>query len=167
MTKKLGGWWRLWFSTSFIYGLAILFIAVGSLPKIENIPYDVSQLKLLHDSTMEIIAGKENRPAGLPEWAKPLLKELEMPNGAKITVPVNASEKQSQQVIEDYINVLKKIASEKKLSTIIMYFFVWFIPCLSALLIGFLFQWIYRGFITVKSNSNVSQRSKEKTSYQA
>lgn len=152
MTKKLGGWWRLWFSISFLYGLAIIFIAVVNLPKIENIPYDASHLKLLHDSTLEIIAGKEIRPVGLPEWAKPLLKELEMPNGAKITVPVNTNEKQSQQVTKDYINVLKKIAAEKKLSAIIQYFLGWFIPCLSTLLLGFLSQWIYRGFKAERTN---------------
>jgi hypothetical protein len=144
MTTKIGGWWRLWITVSILYGVVIIAFAIGSFPKIENIPFEESHLKLLKDSTLKIIVGEVSYK-GLPADAV-TVKVIEMPNGAKLTVPINTTTTQMQQVAEDYMRILSILVKEQKQSAIIQCFSFWLVPCFSVLMLGFLSRWIYRGF---------------------
>jgi hypothetical protein len=153
MNIRIGGWWRLWISLSVIYGVVLGLDAYSSWPTIETISYDNNDPKLMSNAALEIIAGDKIPYKGLPEGYK-IEREghifetqtLEMPNGAKLRVPVASTKEQIQVVVDDYLRVMKILVKEKKYSTVRDHFLAWLLPCVSILAAGFLLRWIYRGF---------------------
>jgi hypothetical protein len=144
---RIGGWWRLWIVAATVYGAVVLAITWQSFPRIEEIPYHVSQLKSLSDRSLEILAGHTQPSVAKndPKWkSAPIV--LEMANRATFEVPGNTPDEQSQEIAKDYVRVLNSIVQEKRLAAIQTAVIWWLIPCIFVLALGWAIGWTYRGF---------------------
>ena len=138
---------RTWFVASVIYGAVVGAIIWQAFPRIESTPYEASQLRRLSDRSLEILAGRIQSPATQadPKWKDtPIF--LEMPNGYRFEVLGNTPNEQSQEVPKDYVKVLASIVKEKRLAAIQSALLVRLVPCLVTFSLGWLFDWVYRGF---------------------
>ncbi len=130
---------------STVYGAVVLAITWQSFPRIEEIPYHISQLKSLSDRSLEILAGHTQPSVAKNEWeSAPIV--LEMANRATFTVPGNTPDEQSQEIAKDYVRVLNSIVQEKRLAAIQTAVIWWLIPCISVLALAWAIGWTYRGF---------------------
>lgn len=130
-----------------VYGSVILAIAWQSFPRIEDIPYHVSQLKSLSNRSLEILAGHTQPSVAEndPKWkSDPIV--LEMANRATFEVPGTTPDEQSQELAKDYVRVLNSILQEKRLAAIKTAVIWWLVPCISVLALGWAIGWTYRGF---------------------
>lgn len=110
--------------------------------------------------------GKKNINAGLPEGfildkpqgsgKKAIFDEIqpdidfhpliEMPNKHTIEFKAKLSEENMKIASEEYWQVVKQRATEKRLHLLLYAFLFWVVPCLGLYAIGWSIGWVYRGF---------------------
>ncbi len=159
---RLGGWWRSWITGSVIYGTLIAVYTWNTFPTLGTLEHEaefITQMSPEAQAVLKVeprLRPKEQRTGkdkslmkfeiyGASQPDKDIVA-LKMPNGHIFEVASHLTREQQNLVGPEYVQVLTKVLSSKRVSAITDAFLIWLVPVVLLCMLGLAMRWVYRGF---------------------
>ena len=148
---KLGGWSRLWIVASVIYLASVIAFVLATYPQAEAIPHSDAFYDRLSPAVRKTFLdarGKSKDREALLEEARrrDLLEQVEMPNRHLLTFSKDLPEAEKQAAARSYWTVVEHAATVERNHFVLRAFAWWIGPIIALYVLGWAFDWVYRGF---------------------
>ena len=133
---RLSGWHRLWVLISVIYFVVVVAYSFYTFPKPEKISHKYEFYEKLSPKSLDMIVEKGT--------SRKDVTTVQMPNGHIISLSNKVTQRDIQNLANEYWSVLKQEAIHQRAPFVLYAFLFWLLPCSLVYTLGWGIGWVHK-----------------------